>query len=338
VERQNLDLIIDHLSVRIESETKGRRVTQLPALASAVQKLCARFQAHGERRYSKIAAELPAIAADIGVSINPERLISDQAFMEEIERGRIEIGRHVRSYLAPAFLEWIYVTDPATANALLLDTGFDPNQLIEPNSSWEIGSQGSSRLDLRAAIRTARSRLILIAQNHWFMISAEKEGNLQFWPLLTEAMARGVDVDIIAMHPEISSSGLPIAGDELPEPDAIALWSLYMGAPQIGRQIDACWTTFAEWDDMYDEFSAKAESPVGNLRIFGAYFTPLTMTIVDPDEDDGYLVLSPRAPDNKSVARPQFEIHKRKEPYAFGYYYGDVQFQLVNDFWVKIHG
>jgi hypothetical protein len=340
VERRNLDLIVDHLSLRVGGDTIGKRQTQLPMLADIVRRLCARLQARGERKYSRIANELPAIARQIGVVINQTKLNDIDQLMEEIERCIIEVGRNVRSYLAPAFLEWVHVNDPQEVDWLLSEAGFNKSQITHPQEKflWELGQQGDPTTDLQAAIRIAKSRLILIAQNHWFMMSAEKNGSYLFWTLLSEAIVRGVDVDIVAMRAEISSSGLPISGNDPDEPDAVALWSLYMGAPQFPRQIDECWMRFAEWDRMYKELSDSTDICLGNLRIFGAYFVPFTMTIIDPDIEDGYLVLSPRTPNNKSVSRPQFMIKKNKEPYAFNYYYGDVQFQLVNEVWVKIFG
>jgi hypothetical protein len=340
MDRHALDQIVEHFAGKTGDHASTARYTRLPLLAAAIRKLCEHTQKSNENKYSKIANELPAIAARIGIDIDAELLEVPDDIAERIDTACKNLNRHVRVKFAPAFVEWLYVNDPEGLDSLLDQVGFDRQKIVQrrPGAFANIAAQGSAEFDMRELLRTAKTRVVLIAQNHWYLVSGERQRSYLFWQEFCQALVRGVDIDVVAMHPDVTSIGGRIGGSTDPEPDAVAVWSLYARGPQFPRQVEDCWSAFADWNVMYEELKEVSDSAVGNLRIFGAYFTPLTMTFIDPDDGHGLLVLSPRTTDGRSVTRPQFIVRKAVEPYAFGYYYGDVEHLLANEYWVKFYG
>jgi len=103
-----------------------------------------------------------------------------------------------------------------------------------------INKQLQSPFDLYEIINVASSKLVLIAQNHWYMTNDEgKKQEEQFWPRIEKALKRGVDIDIVAMHPDIKP--LKLASFKKPPADAISVWSHYMRGNEFPNHVKKTW-------------------------------------------------------------------------------------------------
>lgn len=187
-----------------------------------------------------------------------------------------------------------------------------------------ISKQNESPFEVQEILRVARSRIILIAQNHGFMTDPNGPKDL-IEELIFERLATGVTVDIIAMHPRVSPAGTPSP------PDACNLWAHYMGAPSFHAHLERCWEMLFSWNRRYHNTAVK-----GKLRIKGAYFLPVSINIVDPDKPDGFLVLSPRMAQEASAPRPQFIATKQHERGIFNFYWETVRSSFDNSGWIDI--
>jgi hypothetical protein len=178
-----------------------------------------------------------------------------------------------------------------------------------------LAQQDESPFDVLELIRVARHRLILTAQNHGFMTFSDRTPVIE--ELLFRKLEAGLVIEIIAMH----ARAQPIpSGRPSPPADACAVWADYLRVPQFSEQLDRCWDTLARW---HQRASVVATSR--RLKIKGAYFLPLSISIVDPEDDHGFLVMSPRPAHEASASRPQFIITKQHERPIFNYYWHTVR-------------
>lgn len=193
-----------------------------------------------------------------------------------------------------------------------------------------IADQNTSPYDLEQLLKISRERLILVAQNHWFM--TRSDNNEKFWELTKRALSRGVEVDIIGMHRDARPPDA--GGGDIP--DAFELWALYQHAPAFNTHAGECWTALKTWAERYQKLSETTENTLGTLRIFGAYFTPLTISVVDPDTDRGLIVLSPRTSSQVSMARPQIILRRKYDEAAFKYYRQSIDNASGNEGWKRM--
>lgn len=338
MDRNLLHRIADHVRLPVPGAT-----TRAARLVDAVRLLAKRYVNNAQpRMYGVIAKDMPAIAQRLG--FNDFDQYSDigeiAAAIETISKD-IRRSRHVR--LVPAFVSWMWQQDTDYTRRFLQEIGFDLEHSQKDEAPADdagvSGIQHSSAYTLERVLAMARSRVILVAQNHWHMVAAQDRDGFRYWPLIVDALTRGVDIEIVAMHHLVGPLGRQRAGHEpATHPDAVTLWSLYCTAPLFSRQLDDFWTAMGEWDRLYRALQPKDEARLGNLTMLGAYFTPLTMTVIDPDEADATLVVSPRTPDPKSTIRPQFVARKIVNPDTFAYYYGDIAHALSDHHWVKMFG
>jgi len=131
----------------------------------------------------------------------------------------------------------------------------------------------------------------------------------RIWSSLKEKLASGVNVQIVAMHP---SASLAQTSGEL----ACRVWENYMGSPNFLEHLEDCWATLRAWWRDY-----KATSLTGRLSIHGAYFLPLSINVVDPDRDEGFIVVSPRLAQEANSSRPQIIFNRKYEPKVFEFYW-----------------
>lgn len=194
-----------------------------------------------------------------------------------------------------------------------------------------IGKQKDSPFDLQQLIHVAQRRLVLVAQNHRFMTSLDADERYAHWPVVEDALLRGVDIDIVSMHKEVAPTGY----DPAEVPSAYELWSLYMKANDFPGHCDECWVSLKRWAELFTKLRTQRKK-TGVLRIYGSYFTPLTISLVDPDDEHGFLVLSPRINLESNDARPQFILRKAHEEVAFSYYAEATLNSLNNAGWKKM--
>jgi hypothetical protein len=190
-----------------------------------------------------------------------------------------------------------------------------------------MAQQDSSPFDIEQLLSIARQRVVLIAQNHGFMTMAANNARESFWPIISNALIRGVTIDIVAMHEQAGLSGRP--SEDVPS--ASRLWSRYMNAPFFEHHLKECWVTLHEWHKRYT--AQYADGSHGQLRIFGAYFLPVTISVVDPEMSHAFLVLSPRMGHEANQHRPHFVLRQKHEPRVFAYYWGAVKNGFDNAGW-----
>ena len=216
-----------------------------------------------------------------------------------------------------------------------------PYYVTNDNNRWQgnvlrpltIKNQNKSPYDLEQILKRVRQRLILVAQNHFYMTSGYTDGANKFWPLLKAALLRGVSIDIVCMHPDVK----PIAHPGIDAPSGIDLWWYYQGKPDFFRHLMETWKVLDLWGKLYTEIKsqAMAENPkqdLGQLTIHGCHFTPLTMSMVDPKDEEsrGFIVFSPRTSFTDPGERPQFIIRAKTEADVFDYLSKSIQFLTYN--------
>lgn len=227
--------------------------------------------------------------------------------------------------LIQELIEWKKLTLPADfLNRLykrieLVRSDYSNQYVTSDNKRWEgkierpllVSQQRESPFDFYEITRVARRRIIFVAQNHRFMTDPRTE--MKCWESIRSALTRGVKVEIVAMHGDVRPAKL---GTSEQEPaDATNLWAHYMNAAAFFRHLDECWETLTTWK------GRAADEGISGLKIIGTYFPSLSITVVDPDDSTGFLVLSPRPPLEAKQTRPQFILFKQSSPVSFEYYW-----------------
>ena len=191
-----------------------------------------------------------------------------------------------------------------------------------------ITSQSQSPYDLEELMNVTSKRLILIAQNHGYMTVQKEDddsGDKKFWPLVKGMLERGVTVQIIAMHADAKPAKLESAQNGAG--DALSVWAHYMRADRFFKHVDKTWEGLKKWSERYRDL----DSCTGRLQIYRAYFTPITLSVVDPETGSGTLVVSPRPAHDASGPRPQFIVSEKYCPVTFSYYWGTIKNSFDND-------
>jgi hypothetical protein len=337
----DIERIVKHMRTTAYLREDGKKfLNQFPLLAEALSARCAPDPTLGTGKYRPLACQLPALADELNLAspVNPDAA-DIETTTERVEQARKDMQRGSYSSLAPAMILWLWRHHEIYARSFVERLGYNlqAKQAESLANVQSIGTAAHSVFTLRGQIAVAQSRLVLVAQNHWHMVSPQ-HGHAEFyWPLLRGALERGVDIDIVAMHPDVGPRGR-IGPHQLPAPDAIGVWSAFMNTPEFPDQIEHCWTTFSEWERWYREEEYLDDTRLGSLRAYGAYFNPMTFTIVDPDRDDGFAILSPRTSDPRSASRPQYLVRKQENREGFNYYWSTVENALSDDHWVKFVG
>lgn len=199
-----------------------------------------------------------------------------------------------------------------------------------------MSDQNSSPFELAELLRTAQTRLVLVAQNHYFMTVDPRGGHEKFWPMVKAALIRGVDIQIVCMKQHVK----PPNKKDITVPDTFEVWGIYMRAEeQFIEHGEKCWNVFEYWSELYADLKKAHGTSLGKLGIYGAYFTPVTISLVDPDDlERGYLVLSPRINNEAAGPRPQFIIRNKHEEKAYYYYRESVENNFGVGGWKLLYG
>jgi hypothetical protein len=188
-----------------------------------------------------------------------------------------------------------------------------------------ITQQGGSPYAFDSLLRVAKRRATFVAQNHWFVTRPQNE--MTMWEKVRDALRRGVNVDIVAMDPEAKPKRL---ASYTRTADACNTWAHYMKAVAFPQHVQDCMNTLQNWTNR-----AESEGP-GKFTAYRAYLTPLTLSVIDPDDECGFLVLSPRPPDDANYPRPQFIIYKQTNRQVFEYYWGTTINCFDNSYWLPM--
>ena len=341
-----VEYLATHTGKKIKGQSRETETTknQFPAFASHIRALCKHRKNHINTQYDLIGRELPSIASLMNVrSFNEDKLAKGASAASVIENALKDMGKGTRSALIEPMLKWAWERDEASLMAFLQGLGFHQMKAASPNTTTPIirpvGSQGTSNYDLPEIFRVAEQRIVLIAQNHWHMVSSRTDDGYLYWPQIEKALRRGVTVEIIAMHPDAAPRGgflnrkNPTEQSPLPA-DPLNTWANYMNCDKFVGQVDQMWEVFADWRRLYGEIKANwTTGRLGAFKTYGSYFQPNTITAVDPEKLKGFVVVSPRTSDTNSKGRPQFLLDRAVEMEAFTYYVRYISDGISNDIW-----
>ena len=197
-----------------------------------------------------------------------------------------------------------------------------------------LSKQGGSPYDLYELVNVATEKLVLIAQNHYFLIDETyRKESEKFWPRIMKALINGVQITIVAMHPDVRPQKL--ANYETAPVDAISLWSHYMNASAFKNHVDYTWEMLLKWKSQFNNLK-KTNECNGELKIYGAYFTPLTISVVDPSNENGFMVISPRPANEANYNRPQFIIYRKSANTTFEYYWSTILNSIAQHAWIEM--
>jgi hypothetical protein len=224
-------------------------------------------------------------------------------------------------------------------NAGLFVTPDDERWKNKFERPFAISRQESSPYDLEQLLSITRQRLVLVAQNHYYMTNPNERdsGDRKFWPLVKDLLERPADIDIVAMHRDATPPPFPQTSGGSPSkiepPDALVLWTCYMRNPEFLRHVKETWDTLEQWDARYRKLRAVSPKKCGVFRLWSAYLTPVTMSFRDPKDSGALLIISPRVANEANDSRPQFVVRSSTCPTTFAYYWGNVNNCFNNCGW-----
>lgn len=253
---------------------------------------------------------------------------------------------HFSSLLKP-FLAWAWVYHRDRVIPIFEAIGFTEYAQAEDRARERLAAQAvpirayiqeRSPHDLDALFVRARERLVLVAQNHWYMINQAKGSKTDFWPKIANALSRGVSIEIVAMHRDTAQ---PIA--EIPQADPILTWAQFMKVEEFGDHIDQCWETLTRYKTSFeaekDQIAADAEAlghSAGTLELNKAWFLPFTLSFVDPDSPDSMAVISPRTSSPISGTRADFVITKADHAEIYSHFWNYVNHGKAHQKWALV--
>lgn len=232
---------------------------------------------------------------------------------------------------APIVMLWLWVKDGARLRTALASAGSPlPDSIPPPRDEWltplpreahVISSSGrvsfthiqsESPYDVDKIFDLAKSRLVLIAQNHFRMTNGDEDTQQRIFDSVKAALKRRVKIRIIAMHPEVrrkKEDGSYVA------PDAVAVWSEYHKSSEFRKQLNKTWETLGGWVKAVND---EGIAPRGRLEVWGAYLVPVSLTLIDREEDEGgAVIVSPRTQNQNSGHRLHIVIRKGEDGFPY---------------------
>lgn len=327
--------------------SKANQSTAKPQMVKLYEFIKKNCPVGGKPKYRSLVLPVAQIALQIGVRFP---LPSDEdgwkSHAEELTKNVKSLQRGNRCELLAPLLAWVWANDRDAAKAILATFGLDIDE-IEERARARIGNapapvlaflQERSSYNLDNLFERAERRLVLVAQNHWYMIKQPEGSETDFWPKIATALSRGVTVEIVAMHPDVAQ---PLSN--FPRADAIGAWSQYLTADDFGGHVGLCWETLdrfaasyaAERESIAEEARTRKRRP-GKLEIYRAWFLPLSLSFVDPEGASGLGIVSPRTSSPISGTRADFVITKAAHPDIFSHYWNFVSHGAAHQKWQKV--
>lgn len=313
----------------------------LPLLADLIRSMCQSVK--GGTKYTIIAEQLPRIAEKLEIyDFRPDMMREGQS-VEQIVKDRLVAMARKESPEEPrilhALVSWAWDRKPDEVRRFLESHGFDVRAAeSDKPESHLAGSQGKDEgYGLTSILNDAKQHVIIIAQNHRTTVAALDREGRKYWKQISNALTRGVSVTFVAMHPDATPKGKMLSGTDDRPASAVDVWANYLHFPYFRDQLEETWAIFAEWHDAYRDL-AKLYPRIGALAIYGSYFQPNSITIVDPDMLRGYLTISPRTSDHDATTRPHFLIRRAVDEVEFEYYHKHFRKAVQDGDWVRIYG
>ena len=333
--------LIEEALRQISKATQAAAKPQMIKLYESIKENC---PVGGKPKYRSLVLPAAQIALQIGVRFP---LPSDEdgwkSHADELTKNVKSLQRGNRCDLLALLLAWVWANDRPVAKDVLAAFGLEIDK-VEDRAMKRIGSapapvlaflQERSAYNLDNLFERATRRLVLVAQNHWYMIKQPEGSETDFWPKIAAALSRGVTVEIVAMHPDVAQ---PLS--DFPRADAIGAWSQYLKADEFGHHVGLCWETLDRFAQSYAaERNAIADAAKsqkcrpGKLEIFRAWFLPMSLSFVDPESAAGLGVISPRTSSPISGTRADFVITKAAHPDIFSHYWNFVDHGVAHQKW-----
>lgn len=298
-------------------------------------------------KYRGLVEPLAVIAPRIGLEFPASTVPEIQARFDQIKSDHNSIGKGHRSKLLGPFIAWAWIHHRHLLIPIFEGVGFTEYAEAEERARVRSAARAKPVLafiqersphDLDALFVRARERLVLVAQNHWYMINQAKGSKTDFWPKIANALSRGVSVEIVAMHRDTAQ---PIA--DIAQADPILTWAQFMKVEEFGEHIDLCWETLMRFKASYeaeeDEIVGRAKAlgiSAGQLKLKKAWFLPYTLSFVDPDSPESMAVISPRTSSPISGTRADFVITKTDHPEIYSHFWNYVNHGKAHQKWAMV--
>jgi hypothetical protein len=144
------------------------------------------------------------------------------------------------------------------------------------------------------------------------MTNGDEDTQQRIFDSVKAALKRRVKIRIIAMHPEVrrkKEDGSYVA------PDAVAVWSEYHKSSEFRKQLNKTWETLGGWVKAVND---EGIAPRGRLEVWGAYLVPVSLTLIDREEDEGgAVIVSPRTQNQNSGHRLHIVIRKGEDGFPY---------------------
>lgn len=301
----------------------------------------------GKPKYRALIGPLADIAETAQISFRRADGEKDELDLADYVRTNVVSLRNKhKPALFGLLLIWAWRERGDLTGPILEKFGLNTGQMIEDARSRLASRpvpvlaflQEKSARDLGYLFQRASKRIVLIAQNHWYMINQEAGSATDFWPKIRDALIRGATVEIVAMHEDA-----PQPFSHMPPSDAVGIWTRFLKEERFPIHLQNCWTTLDRFAASYaaekEAIEGKARSrhiKAGVLKIFRAWFLPMTLSFVDPDQDDALVVVSPRTSSTNSGTRPDFIFKREDHPDLYSHYWSFASHGEAHQLWQQI--
>jgi hypothetical protein len=159
---------------------------------------------------------------------------------------------------------------------------------------------GNSPMGFYDLFKIAKKRVFAAAQNHWFLVNSMPQLQQTLLRFLSEERSRSFD--LLMCDPK--------------EKDAVRIWGEYVTNAAHKDHLDRASTAFAELEQW-----AKDQKLARQVRIKRVPFVPFSVTFVDPEENNGLMVVAPNAYEKLNKPRACFVISRLNGDLIFHQYY-----------------
>jgi hypothetical protein len=160
-------------------------------------------------------------------------------------------------------------------------------------------------------LERAKSHIFLAAQNHYFFVETPDR-----WQMFSEALSTFLQRDT-ARKVEVM-----LCDDRVEY--AVKTWQ-FVTAERFAQDLAKAVLCFRELVHRSNSDPKLA----GRIVVKRVPFVPLSITFVDPETEDGLLVLTPNAYEPKNRVRPCFIMSKRKNEKVFQEYWSSYMHRFA---------
>jgi len=144
-------------------------------------------------------------------------------------------------------------------------------------------------------VKRAKNHIFLAAQNHYFFV--RKENKKLFKDTVKEFLSKN----------KANRMEIMLCSDEKKYSHAVKTWQ-YVTIERYKEDLEESVIFFRELQDECN----KDRKISGQLFIHKVEFVPFSITFIDPNDENGILVFTPNAYEEKNIKRPCFALSKKK--------------------------